>query len=59
MPPLAYLDPGSGSFLFQMLIGIGLGTLYTFRSSLRQFLEFFSHRKRGTPQKRGSRPSGK
>ena len=45
----AYLDPGSGSFFLQLLIGVALGTLYTFKSSLRKLLQLF---KRKPPPKK-------
>jgi hypothetical protein len=32
---LAYIDPGTGSYLFQLLIAGGLGFTYTARSWLR------------------------
>ena len=44
MPPtreLAYLDPGSGSFLIQLLIGVLIGSMVFLRkywSQLRSFL---------------------
>lgn len=31
----AYLDPGSGSYLLQMILGVVLGGVYFFRNSLK------------------------
>ncbi|MCL4561557.1 MAG: hypothetical protein M1281_13210 [Chloroflexi bacterium] len=38
---LAYLDPGSGSFLIQLLIGVGVGSLFLIKgywSKIRKLL---------------------
>jgi hypothetical protein len=38
---LAYLDPGTGSYLFQVLIAVGLGAIFmvkTYWSRIKQFL---------------------
>jgi hypothetical protein len=38
---LAYLDPGSGSFLIQLLIGVGVGSLFLIKgywSKIRKVL---------------------
>lgn len=37
--PLAYLDPGSGSYLLQLLVAGALGALFVLRGVLRGFLE--------------------
>ena len=31
----AYLDPGSGSYLLQMILGVVLGGIYFFRNSFK------------------------
>lgn len=36
----AYLDPGSGSYIFQMLIGFFIGFGYVFRTSLKRLVVF-------------------
>jgi hypothetical protein len=36
-----YLDPGSGSFLLQLLIASGLGALFVLRSSWSKIKTFF------------------
>ncbi len=36
-----YLDPGSGSFLLQLLIASGLGALFVLRSSWSKIKSFF------------------
>ncbi len=38
----AYLDPGSGSLLFQMLIAALLSSMYFFRSTVGSLKNFFS-----------------
>jgi len=38
----AYLDPGTGSFLLQLLIGGALGSLFVFKRFWRQIIAFFS-----------------
>ena len=37
----AYLDPGTGSYLFQLLIAGLLGGLFYFRSSFSKIKEYF------------------
>ncbi len=41
-PAQAYLDPGTGSYLFQMLMAGVLGTLFFIKSIIRKVKEFFS-----------------
>ncbi len=48
---LAYLDPGSGSYLFQMLIAGILAGLYTMKSTWARLKNFF-FRNRKKPHKR-------
>lgn len=36
-----YLDPGSGSFILQMLIAGAAGAIYIFRDYFRRFFAFF------------------
>jgi len=38
----AYLDLGTGSFIFQMLIASSLAALYFFKSYVRKALKFIS-----------------
>lgn len=55
----AYLDPGSGSFIFQALIGGLLAGAVAFKSFGRRFWLFITRRKRrddaeeGTPEQVG------
>lgn len=37
----AYLDPGSGSFILQLLIAALVGSMFIFRSSWKKALTFF------------------
>lgn len=45
----AYLDPGSGSFLFQLLIAGLLGGLYATKSYWIRIKNFFFRKKQGPP----------
>ena len=38
----AYLDPGTGSFVFQALIAMGLGAAFTMKMYWRRVKQFFS-----------------
>ena len=38
----AYLDLGTGSFIFQMLIATSLAALYFFKSYVRRAVKFFA-----------------
>ena len=49
----AYLDPGSGSYLLQLLIAGILGALFVFRGYLGKVRAFFSRLLRG-----GDNPEG-
>jgi hypothetical protein len=40
----AYIDPGTGSYAFQMLLAGLLGALFAFKSLLRRIRAFFSER---------------
>jgi hypothetical protein len=42
----AYIDPGSGSFIFQVLIGAVLGVALGVKAFWRRILGFFSRRGR-------------
>ncbi len=44
-PAQAYLDPGSGSMLFQMIIGGIAAFLYTLKVYWAQLKNFFSRKK--------------
>lgn len=37
----AYIDPGTGSYILQILIGILLGALFAFKLAWRKILDFF------------------
>lgn len=37
----AYLDPGSGSFILQIILAALLGSLFVFKSFWRKMLDFF------------------
>ncbi len=41
--PLSYLDPGSASYLLQLLVAGALGALFVLRGVLRGFLERIGH----------------
>ena len=41
----AYIDPGTGSYLFQLLIAGGLAGLYTFRRYWHTVRDWFVRRK--------------
>lgn len=41
----AYLDPGTGSLLIQLLIGAVMGFVFIFRNSVKSLLYFFGLRK--------------
>ena len=43
---LAYLDPGSGSFVFQILISALLGAVVVFKTSWRRIRDFFTRKDR-------------
>ncbi len=40
-PARAYLDPGSGSFIFQLVLGAILGALVTLRLTFSRVKRFF------------------
>lgn len=53
---LAYLDPGSGSFLFQLLIGTLVGALVLLKGYWAQIVAFFRKPKQhteGQPEENG------
>ena len=43
----AYLDPGSGSYMIQILIGLFLGGFFTLKLYWRKLKAFFSKDKQG------------
>lgn len=49
----AYLDPGTGSYLFQIIIAILLGLLFTFKMLWRKILIVFRGSKAKTGHDRG------
>lgn len=42
----AYIDPGSGSFIIQMLVGAALGASLAIKVFWRKIVSFFTGRKR-------------
>lgn len=44
-PAWAYIDPGAGSYFFQLLIAGGLAGIYTLRRYWHQARSWFSRRK--------------
>lgn len=48
--PLFYLDPGSGSFIIQLLLGAGLGLMVGAKLYWAKLRSFFSRNKMETPQ---------
>ena len=42
----AYLDPGTGSFIFQMIIASFIGGLYTIKTYWRNNIKFFKKNKK-------------
>ncbi len=40
----AYIDPGTGSYIFQLLIGMGLASAYLVKVYWRRILSFFSRK---------------
>lgn len=42
----AYMDPGSGSFIIQMLVGAALGASLAIKVYWRKLVSFFTGRKR-------------
>ena len=42
----AYLDPGTGSFVFQMIIASIIGGLYTIKTYWRNIIKFFKKDKK-------------
>jgi hypothetical protein len=40
----AYLDPGSGSYIIQIMIGTFLGALFTIKMYWGRIKSFFSHK---------------
>lgn len=45
-PTHAYLDPGSGSYLFQILIAGILGSSFFVKKAYKKVKEFFDHHSR-------------
>jgi hypothetical protein len=48
--PLPYLDPGSGSFLFQLLLAAGLGFLVFVRASWSRIKGWFGIKSKADDQ---------
>ena len=44
-PAWAYIDPGAGSYFFQILLASGLAGVYTLRRYWHQVRSWFSRRK--------------
>jgi len=45
-PSYAYVDPGSGAFLLQILAAIGVGALFYMRKAREFVKQLFTRRKR-------------
>lgn len=37
----AYIDPGTGSYIFQVLIAVLIGGLFFFKNAFRHMIDFF------------------
>ncbi len=48
----AYLDPGSGSYMIQVLIGLLAGLMFALRSTLARGIEWIKDIFRRTPRKK-------
>ena len=48
-PILLYVDPGSGSYLVQMIIAAILGALFYFKTAWWKIRSFFTRNKRNNP----------
>jgi len=46
---LLYIDPGSGSYLVQVIIAAVLGALFYFKNLWLKFRSLFSRSKKGSP----------
>jgi len=44
--PLAYIDPGAGSLLLQMMVAGALGAIAFFRGSIANFFGMFKGKKK-------------
>jgi hypothetical protein len=53
-PP--YLDPGSGSFILQMLIAGAAGAIFIMRSQIARFFGFFRKKKDEEKQSDSTKP---
>ena len=42
-PAQAYLDPGTGSYIIQILIAVGLSSIFVFKKYLSQIFEFIKN----------------
>lgn len=51
----AYLDPGTGSFIFQMIIAMVLGSAFALKTYWQRIKAMFG-RKSATPPEKGSEP---
>ena len=61
-PAHAYLDPGSGSYIIQLIIAGGVGALFTVKTFWLQIKNFFTslfRRKKREKEKTGSDPEKK
>jgi hypothetical protein len=48
---LLYVDPGSGSYLVQVIIAAVLGALFYFKAAWWRIKSFFSRKKKEAPPK--------
>jgi len=61
-PAHAYLDPGSGSYIIQLIIAGGVGALFTVKTFWSQIKNFFTslfHRKKREKEKTNPDPEKK
>ncbi|MBK8088642.1 MAG: hypothetical protein IPK31_12195 [Chitinophagaceae bacterium] len=52
MMQLLYLDPGSGSYLIEVIIAAALGALFYFKSAWNRIKSFFSKPKPETEEEK-------
>lgn len=60
-PAHAYLDPGSGSYILQLLIGGGVGALFAIKTFWGQIKSFFTslfNRKKNKPSSATKKKNG-
>jgi hypothetical protein len=53
-PVYGYLDPGSGSFILQLIIGGGIAALYTIKTYWGKITSFVRHSKKNNDDESGT-----